>query len=110
MSDKKLRSADALVNMFSSNPELVDELRTSDHPVKVLAKVAKEVTSPAFVNDQTLYRIAVCVLGFLAITTSLGSLILAGIGIEIPQVLVASGSTAVGALVGLFAPSPSSNK
>ncbi len=40
MSDKKLRSADALVNMFSSNPELVAELRTSDS-VKALAKVAK---------------------------------------------------------------------
>ncbi|MCY2935254.1 MAG: hypothetical protein NT172_13930 [Planctomycetota bacterium] len=109
MTEKKLRSTDAVVNMFSSNPEHVDELRTSD-PVKVLAKVAKEVTSPAFVNDQTLYRIAVCVLGFLAITTSLESLILAGIHKEIPQVLVASGSTAACALVGRFSPSPSSNK
>ena len=47
------------------------------------------------------------VLGALALLAALGSIGLTAVGEATPDVLIALGSAAVGALVGLFAPSPS---
>jgi hypothetical protein len=46
------------------------------------------------------------VLGALALIAAIGSIVLVSLGNDTPEVLVALGSAAVGALVGLFAPSP----
>lgn len=54
-----------------------------------------------------LYRVAVIVLGALTLIAAIGSIGLVAVGKTTPEVLVALGSAAVGALVGLFAPTPS---
>jgi hypothetical protein len=55
-------------------------------------------------NDLWIYRLAITVLGILALLALGGSLALSAFGREAPQVAVALGSAAVGALAGLLTP------
>ncbi len=100
------RSADEMVRLLKADKDLVDKIKAD--PIPVLEKIrdeAKENTQP-WTDDLMLYRIAVCVLGILALIAAIGSIVLVAMDKATPEVLVALGSAAVGALVGLFAPSP----
>jgi hypothetical protein len=58
-------------------------------------------------TDKWIYRLVVGLLGVVMLSGMLGSLILTLRGVEkIPDIFVALGSAAVGALAGLLAPSP----
>jgi hypothetical protein len=102
------RSAERMVKMFAEDPPLLARLKADPDPISVLKETATraEAKEPAYRDDIVLYRIAVIVLGSLALLAALGSIGLVAIGKTTPEVLVALGSAAVGALVGLFAPSP----
>jgi hypothetical protein len=95
-----------MVEMFSADPMLVEKLKKD--PISILKDTATkaEAITPAYIGDRYLYRIAIGVLSLLALLTAIGSIVLVLGGKTIPEVLVALGSAAVGALVGLFAPSP----
>ncbi|MFA4836362.1 MAG: hypothetical protein WC749_09880 [Dehalococcoidia bacterium] len=106
---EQVRSADQMVKMFKENTALLDRLKAGD--TKVLEETAPEAARAADVanlgrDDQLVYRIAIGVLGSLAVIAAIGSIILAIRDDAIPEVLVALGSAAVGALVGLFAQPP----
>lgn len=58
-------------------------------------------------NDVWIYRLVVVVLGLVLIIASVGALMLGMADKSAPDVMVALGSGAVGALAGLLAPSPS---
>jgi len=105
---EQTRSAARMVNMFEENAPLLARLQSDPDPLAVLRETATkaEAREPAYRDDVVLYRIAVLVLGSLALLAALGSIGLVAIGKTTPEVLVALGSAAVGALVGLFAPSP----
>lgn len=72
--------------------------------VEKLLAAAKEETG--FKSDKWLYRIAFGALSVLVVIAAIGAIVLKG---EVPELLVSLGSMAVGALVGLFAPSPAGN-
>jgi hypothetical protein len=55
-------------------------------------------------NDPWVYRFAIVVLGALALLALGGDMLLTALGREAPQVTVALGSAAVGALAGLLTP------
>jgi hypothetical protein len=55
-------------------------------------------------SDPWVYRFAISTLGLLALLALGGALVLTGLGHEAPQVTVALGSAAVGALAGLLTP------
>jgi hypothetical protein len=55
-------------------------------------------------NDLWIYRMSICILGALALLALGGALVLSAFGREVPQVTVALGSAAVGALAGLLTP------
>lgn len=55
-------------------------------------------------EDVVLYRITVGVLGIVGLVAAFGALWLGLVGQEIPELLVALGSAAIGALAGLLAP------
>ena len=58
-------------------------------------------------SDVWIYRAVVAALGFIAIVTVVGAIMLAVVtGKDTPQILVALGSAAIGALAGLLAPVP----
>jgi hypothetical protein len=104
----QIRSADQMVKIVMENPARLAALKAN--PLPELEKLRSDavMATPAYYGDRMLYRIAVLVLGSLALLAALGSLILAYVGKTIPEGLVALGSAAGGALVGLFAPSPAS--
>lgn len=102
------RSATQMVKMFEEDPTLMARLKSDSDLLPLLqetANKAEQQTLP-WNNDRLLYRIAVIVLGALALIAAVGSLGLTAIDRTTPDVLIALGSAAVGALVGLFAPSP----
>ena len=105
---EQIRSAERMVKMFRDDATLLARLKTDADPIPVLEETATkaEAREPAYRDDIVLYRIAIIVLGSLALLAALGSIGLVAVGKTTPEVLVALGSAAVGALVGLFAPSP----
>lgn len=104
--ETQTRSADQLVKMVLEDPARLEALKANPLPEleKLRADAVKAV--PGYTGDTLLYRIAIAVLGLLALIAAVGSVILIIGGKTTPEVLVALGSAAVGALVGLFAPSP----
>ena len=80
------------------------------NPLPELEKLSADAVKAAqvYTSDKVLYRIAVGVLGALALNAAIGSIVLVILGNTTPEVLVALGSTALGPLVGLFAPTPTS--
>jgi hypothetical protein len=64
------------------------------------------------IPDTGVYRILIAILGLAVLIALIGPLVLAGMGKQdaIPQSAIAIGSTAIGALAGLLAPSPGQNK
>ncbi|MFH0994693.1 MAG: hypothetical protein V1844_04245 [Pseudomonadota bacterium] len=103
---EQMRSVDRMVKMFSENPALIARLKTDPDPLPVIQEMAERSKEVVWVGDVLLFRIAVIVLGALALIAAFGSIGLVAAGKTTPEVLVSLGSAAVGALVGLFAPSP----
>lgn len=102
------RSAGQMAKILVNDSNLMSRLKTEPNPEQILIEVAKRAEAETWTGDKTLYRIAICVLGILAISAAGGSIWLAILGENMPEVLVSLGSAAVGALVGLFAPTPTS--
>ena len=106
---EQMRSAERMVKMIAEDATLLARLKTDSNPIPLLQETATKAeakSEPAYRGDKLLYRIAVIVLGSLALIAAVGSIWLVTASKTIPEVLVALGSAAVGALVGLFAPSP----
>ena len=64
---------------------------------------------PEQAQDPLLYRMVVGALGLVGILVVLGGLVLAALGRDVPQGVVAIGAAGIGALGGLLAPSPRGN-
>ncbi|AKF87416.1 hypothetical protein MFUL124B02_42510 [Myxococcus fulvus 124B02] len=71
-------------------------------------EMARSITESPLATDRWIYRLVVIFLGIVALTSLLGGVVLTYFEPEqsMPQMLVALGSTAVGALAGLLVPSP----
>ena len=67
---------------------------------------AQPAEQRALEGDVWIYRMVVAVLGVAVIASVIGAIMLALAGQSTPEVLVALGSAAVGAMAGLLAPSP----
>lgn len=105
--EEQIRSADQMLKMVIMDPARLEALKADPLPeLEKLRAEAVKAVPPAYIGDILLYRIAVIVLSLLTIIAAVGSVILVLEGKTTPEVLVALGSAAVGALVGLFAPSP----
>lgn len=106
--EEQQRSAAQMVKLFEEDPTRLQRLKVDPIPVlRETATLAEATSPPAYHSDTLLYRIAVVVLSALALIAAVGSVVLVFAGKTTPEVLVALGSAAVGALVGLFAPSHS---
>ena len=106
--EAQMRSATQMVNMIAADSALQERIKAD--PIPALKEAAIIAEAYTYQGDRKIYRVAIYVLGLLALISSIGSIILISVGRPIPEVLVALGSAAVGALVGLFAPPPQSNK
>ncbi len=95
-----------------SNRQLINQLNTlaqrGDIPAdarKDLEKTVEDLRTP-LEFDAWIYRAVVIFLGLLAIIAVFGALYTTAANKTLPESVVALGSTAVGALAGLLAPSP----
>jgi hypothetical protein len=101
---EKTRSADIMLDLID---KMTPDERNDPQKIKKAGDAAKKTADKLnYTNDILIYRIAIGVLGSLSIIAAIGSIILVSLDKTTPEVLVALGSAAVGALVGLFAPSP----
>lgn len=100
---EKTRSAEIMKGILNQM-SVVD--RAKPENIEKAVKDSIEAADAAYKSDKLVYRIAIGVLGSLSIIAAIGSIILVSLDKTTPEVLVALGAAAVGALVGLFAPSP----
>ena len=93
-----------LVTMLEQNESLKGEVQKD--PAKAIAKIAKP-KSP-LETDKWIYRIVVSALGSAVLLAVSGGIYLGAKNITpMPEILIAVGSAAVGALAGLLVPTPS---
>jgi hypothetical protein len=59
-------------------------------------------SSPAYLGDRHFYRVAIWALSSLAVLALVGSIVLFALHKDVPEAVVAVGSTAVGALAGVL--------
>lgn len=105
MSDQ-MRAASQIAQVIQADPALQKRLKEDADPLPALEAAAKKSELMGWQRDVWLYRMAISVLGTLALTAAIGSIVLVSLGKTTPESLIALGSASVGALVGLFAPSP----
>jgi len=97
----KVTSIEELTTMIAKDKSLEEEIKKD--PIKGIAKIAEHPLE----MDKWIYRIVVLMLGFTVLLAAYGAIYLAGIAkAEIPDILIAIGSAAVGALAGLLTPTP----
>ena len=97
----KVASVGELAIRVAREPELAK--RVAADPAKTLFELAGPLQT-----DVWIYRIVVGALAVALIVSGVGAIILSLLAKTIPDVLVALGSAAIGALAGLLAPSPTS--
>ena len=107
-----LRSAMIMTDKILADQGLVAQLKADPGPVlrKMAAEVTEKLPTPAFVSDVITYRIVVIALGLVCVAAIGGAIYLTarttGATPNIPDTLTALGATAIGALAGLLAPTP----
>jgi hypothetical protein len=98
--------------MNVNGQDVIEAKLKTEEPALVAGMVAAKVAGPVeqygpLGHDVWIYRMVVGLLGVVLIIATLGGLIIAMAGKgPVPDVVVAMGSGAVGALAGLLAPSP----
>lgn len=112
---EQVRSAQFLVNTALETPGVLEELKAKpEETLKKLAEQATQQVPRALEQDKWIYRIVVGSLGFVTIAVVLGAITISfkanGQAAQIPDVLTALGSAAIGALAGILAPSPTGTK
>ena len=96
---KSIATLEQLAAALASDPALA--ARVKEDPAKAIAGLAEPLQS-----DVWIYRIVVGALALAILSAVGGAILLAMNGRTVPEVLLAIGSGAVGALAGLLAPSP----
>jgi hypothetical protein len=100
---QRFQSASELAANVAANPEFAAKIKFD--PIRGIAGAAAPLQS-----DVWIYRLVVGSLGGTLLIVAIGAIALAfTITADPPKLLTAPGSAAVGALAGLFAPSPVSN-
>ncbi len=107
----KVDSVRELATMIAKDKSLEEEIRKD--PDKAIAKITDliDVTLSVLQTDKWIYRIVVSALGLTVLIVVSGGIYLAAKpdpATAIPDILVAIGSAAVGALAGLLTPTPGS--
>lgn len=100
---KRIATIEQLAEAVRSDPALAARVR--ENPAVAIAELASPLQS-----DVWIYRLVVGALALAILITVVGAILLAMQGRTVPDVLLAIGSGAVGALAGLLAPSPASGR
>lgn len=111
--DTTPRSAKLLADWIKDEPELLNPNRKDAKELidKMAENFIKHYPTPALVSEAGIYYLVIAFLGAVSTLAIIGTLILSIMSIDkdtinIPDVITALGSAAIGALAGLIAPSP----
>jgi hypothetical protein len=99
--ESRIQYVSELAIRVAQDPSLASRIK--DKPVETIAGIAAPLQW-----DVWIYRMVVGTLGLAVLASIIVAIVIAMSGKELPQILVAIGSSAVGALAGLLAPSPAS--
>lgn len=103
------RSAELVTAILKDTPGLLDLVQRNPAALdNIQAAVTKHLPPPVFLGDKAIYRTVVVALASVAVVAVLGALLLTAFFHEVPDMVTALGSAAIGALAGLLAPSPTS--
>lgn len=94
------KNIEDLKSGIAADPEL--QKAFADNPVEA----AKSIQESPLETDNWIYRIVVITLGLSILSIIIGVLFLVSGKQEVPAILTAIGSAAIGAISGLLAPSP----
>jgi len=105
--DEISRSAKLVTALLKNVPGLMN-LASADATVldKITDEVTKGLPPPAFVGDKLIYRVVVFALAGVALLSVVGAVVLTFYRLEVPDMVTALGSAAIGAMAGLLVPSP----
>ncbi|WP_109298895.1 hypothetical protein [Aquimarina sp. AU474] len=100
----KIRSFNQFKTVLEKDPEIQEDFKKN--PVDAIKKFQSE---PWF-NDKLIYRLVVLFLGIIVLTICVGVIILTSQNVinkdfNVPDILIATASTAIGAIAGLLTPS-----
>ncbi|HUI29330.1 MAG TPA: hypothetical protein VLX91_03860 [Candidatus Acidoferrales bacterium] len=98
--ESRIGSVSELAVKIAQDSDLAAKIK--QNPAEAIARLA----APVIQTDVWIYRMVVGFLGLAVLAGVIGAIILSMAGKPTPEVLVALGSAAVGALAGLLAPSP----
>jgi hypothetical protein len=98
----KVTRVNDLAVMVAQDPKLAQQIK--DDPAGTLAELANPLQT-----DAIIYRIIVVGLVLAILTALIGGMVLASRRTDIPQLVTALGSGALGAVAGLLAPSPAAS-
>ena len=111
MSAYSRRLVNETENIIRNDPTILQNVENREDLVRAVKLAIEKATQEvAYTGDKVLYRIAIITLALLALTAA-GAAVATmwpQIPDTVPESLVALGSAAAGALVGLFAKPPSS--
>ena len=113
MAQETTRAIGKIVDMLDNDPSVVEKIAKDPKGEirRIAYDVLREAPPSSLESDPMIYRFVVGILGSAVLLVVIGSLVLQLNGkIPIPEVLIAIGSTAMGALSGLLAPSPLTKK
>ena len=104
-----VRSFSEFKKALLNDPKLQAEFKTN--PQEAIKKIK---TEPWF-NDKLIYRLVVLFLGIIVLAIVIGVMILVAGGeiskdYEVPDILIATASTAIGAIAGLLTPGSATTK
>jgi len=106
MSEVGAKQLESLADAAKTDPALLNQIKAD--PVAALntaAAVARATPTP-LQTDNWIYRIVVLALGLIGLVAAIGGILLVSNDKTVPEILIALGSAAVGAMAGLLAPSP----
>jgi len=113
---EQIRSAELLVKTALGTPGVLDDLKARPEETlkKLESQVIQQLPARALEQDKWIYRMVVGSLSIVVITVVFGVIYLTVKAttptVQIPDVLTALGSAAIGALAGILAPSPASKQ
>jgi hypothetical protein len=106
MAEQGINSLQQLARLLETDSKLVERIK--EDPVSELRVIASNVIYPQ--SDRWIYRVVVCVLGTVLLVVVADAVYLNMQGdvqkYAVSEILISIGSTALGALAGLLAPSP----
>jgi hypothetical protein len=105
---RKIKDAEKLINKIEQDQNLINAVKND--PVTELKRIAGTLSVDAILPDTWVYRIVVISLGGVLVIVA-GSVLTLSIlettaKLDVPDILTALGSGAIGALAGLIAPTP----